>query len=133
MANDDFNDGRQNGDFKSKGPELLVDLADQIAVALKETLSLTAEQALQIGREIAERMAGHWGGQNVYFPMGLSYKLSQRDRQIFDEFNGTNHSDLARKYVVSLQWIYKIVKAVRQEEIARRQGVLFDNDNDKEE
>jgi Mor family transcriptional regulator len=125
MANDDFNDGRQNGDFKSKGPELLVDLADQIAVALKETLRLTGEQALQIGREIAERMAGHWGGQNVYFPMGLSYKLSQRDRQIFDEFNGTNHSDLARKYVVSLQWIYKIVKAVRQEEMARRQGDMF--------
>ncbi|WP_459741108.1 Mor transcription activator family protein [Pseudomonas aeruginosa] len=32
---------------------------------------------------------------------------------------------MARKYGVSLQWIYKIVKTVRQEEMARRQGALF--------
>jgi len=70
-------------------------------------------------------MAAHWGGQNIYFPMGLSYKLSQRDRQIYDDFTGANHSELARKYGVSLQWIYKIVKTVRQEEMARRQGAVF--------
>lgn len=39
--------------------------------------------------------------------------------------NGTNHSDLARKYGVSLQWIYKIVKTVRQEEMAKRQSDMF--------
>jgi Mor family transcriptional regulator len=112
-------------DFKSKGPELLVDLADQCAVALKEIAGLDVDAAAQVGREIADRMAAHWGGQNIYFPMGLSYKLSQRDRQIFDEFNGVNHSDLARKYRVSLQWVYKIVKTVRRAEIARRQSDLF--------
>jgi Mor family transcriptional regulator len=61
-------------------------------------------------------MAGHWGGQNIYFPMGLSYKLSQRDQAIYNEFNGINHSELARKHHVSLQWIYKIVKTVQKEE-----------------
>ncbi len=111
--------------FKSKGPELLVDLAQHAAAALVEMASLDRDKADQLGREIADRMAAHWGGQNIYFPMGLSLKLSQRDQQIYDEFNGTNHSDLARKYGVSLQWIYRIVKAVRQEEIARRQGALF--------
>ncbi|MHA6913036.1 Mor transcription activator family protein [Ralstonia pseudosolanacearum] len=111
--------------FKSKGPELLVDLAQHSAAALVELAALDSEKAEQLGREIANRMAAHWGGQNIYFPMGLSLKLSQRDQQIYDEFNGTNHSDLARKHGVSLQWIYKIVKAVRQEEITRRQGALF--------
>ncbi|RAS18902.1 Mor family transcriptional regulator [Microvirgula sp. AG722] len=112
-------------DFKSKGPELLVDLAQHTAVALTELLGIEPARAEQAGREIADRMAAHWGGQNIYFPMGLSYKLSQRDQQIYDAFNGTNHSDLARKYGVSLQWIYKIVKTVRQEETARRQGDMF--------
>jgi Mor family transcriptional regulator len=125
MADAAFQDARQNGDFKSKGPELLVDLAEQCSVTLRETAGMDKDKAEQVGREIAERMASHWGGQNIYFPMGLSYKLSQRDRQIFDDFNGANHSELARKYGVSLQWIYKVVKTVRQEEIARRQGDMF--------
>ncbi len=118
-------DARVQGDFKSKGPELLVDLAEQCSVALRETAGLDKDKAEQVGREIADRMAAHWGGQNIYFPMGLSYKLSQRDRQIYDDFTGANHSELARKYGVSLQWIYKIVKTVRLEETARRQGNLF--------
>lgn len=118
--------GRMNGEgFRSKGPELLVDLALQCAEALKECLSLAPEAAEQVGREIADRMASHWGGQNIYFPMGLSYRLSQRDRQIYDEFNGHNHSELARKYGVSLQWIYKIIKTVRREDMARRQSDMF--------
>jgi Mor family transcriptional regulator len=125
MSDAGFQDARQNGDFKSKGPELLVDLAAQCAVTLHEIAGLDKDKAEQVGREIAERMATHWGGQNVYFPMGLSYKLSQRDRQIYDDFTGDNHSDLARKYGVSLQWIYKVVKTIRQEEIKRRQGDMF--------
>ena len=111
--------------FKSKGPELLVDLADHVSFTLVELLAMDQDKARQVGVEIADRMAAHWGGQNIYFPMGLSYKLSQRDRQIYDDFTGANHSELARKYGVSLQWIYKIVKTVRQEEMARRQGALF--------
>lgn len=125
MSDAAFQDARLKGDFKSKEPELLVDLAEQCSVALRETAGMDKDKAEQVGREIADRMASHWGGQNIYFPMGLSYKLSQRDRQIYDDFTGSNHSELARKYGVSLQWIYKIVKTVRQEEMARRQGDMF--------
>lgn len=115
----------QKDDFKSKGPELLVDLADQCAAALKEMAGLEDEAAKQIGREVSDRMASHWGGQNIYFPMGLKLKLSQRDRQIYADFTGRNHSELARRWGVSLQWIYKIVKAMGEEEVARRQRPLF--------
>ena len=40
MAEAAFQDDRQKGDFKSKGPELLVDLAEQCSVALRETAGL---------------------------------------------------------------------------------------------
>ena len=70
-------------------------------------------------------MATHWGGQNIYFPMGLSYILSKRDRQIYAEFNGNNHSELARKYGISLQWVYKLIKTVHKEEMATRQQDMF--------
>lgn len=112
-------------EFRSKGPELLVDMAQHVALCLVELLGVDRDKADHAAQEIANRMAAHWGGQNIYFPMGLSYKLSQRDQQIYDEFNGDNHSDLARKYGCSLQWIYKIIKAVRQEEINSRQAGLF--------
>jgi len=112
-------------EFRSKGPELLIDLTEHIAAALGELVSMESSKAQHVAKEVADRMAAHWGGQNIYFPMGLSIKLSRRDRQIYDEFNGTNHSDLARKYGASLQWIYKIVKAVRKEEIARIQSDMF--------
>lgn len=117
--------GSAMSDFRSKGPELLVDLTEHVAASLVELVSMEDEAAKHVAREVTDRMAAHWGGQNVYFPMGLAGRLSRRDREIFEAFNGTNHSDLARRYSVSLQWIYKIVKAVKKDEIARRQADMF--------
>lgn len=114
-----------NDQFRSKGPELLLDLAQQVAHALGELIAVDQERAEHIGKAVAERMAAHWGGQNIYFPMGLTMKLSRRDRQIYDKFNGHNQNELAREFGVSVQWIYKIIKAVRKEEVARRQGDMF--------
>ncbi|WP_330166238.1 Mor transcription activator family protein, partial [Escherichia coli] len=73
------------------------------------------------------------GGQNVYFPMGMVWKVSQRDREIFREFNGRNHHELARKFGVSLQWVYSVVKRVRKEEISRLQGQLFEDDDEPDD
>ncbi|MCU1717439.1 Mor transcription activator family protein [Pseudomonas sp. 5P_3.1_Bac2] len=112
-------------DFRSKSPELLLDLTQHVAHALAELTALDASHAEQVASAVAERMAAHWGGQNIYFPMGLSIRLSRRDRQVYDKFNGHNQSELAREFGVSLQWVYKIIKAVRKEEIARRQVDLF--------
>jgi Mor family transcriptional regulator len=48
---------------------------------------------------------GALGWAECLFSHGTAGKLSRRDRQIYEEFNGTNQSDLARKWGVSLQWI----------------------------
>lgn len=116
--------------LKKKDLELLTDLSQQVAHMLVELATVPQDVAGAIGKEVADRMALHWGGQNLYFPMGKALKLSQRDRQIYAEFNGDNHSELARKFGLSLQWVYAIVKAVRQEEIDRRQGKLFGPSSD---
>ena len=58
------------------------------------------------------------------------WKVSQRDREIFLEFDGRNHHELARKFGVSLQWVYSVVKRVRKEELDRMQGKLFDGEPD---
>ncbi|MBB5017406.1 Mor family transcriptional regulator [Chitinivorax tropicus] len=106
--------------FRSKGPELLTDLAQHVAASLVELAKLDKDRSEQVGRVIADRMANHWGGQNIYFPMGLTQRTSDRDDQIYREFTGSNHAELARKYGVSLQWIYKIVKNKREQELAAK-------------
>ena len=57
--------------------------------------------------------------------MGLPIKLSRRDRQIYDKVNSHNQSELAHEFGGSLQWVYKIIKTVRKEDIARRQADMF--------
>lgn len=111
---------------RSKAPELLADLADHASATIIELLEVAPEIAADFGQALAERMADHWGGQGVYFPQGLTLKLSKRYMQIYQEFTGFNHSELAMKYRVSVQWIYSIIKRVHKEQVALRQRDIFD-------
>ncbi len=112
--------------FRSKGPELTVELAQHTSETVREIIDIEPAIADQIGQAVANRMMQVWGGQNVYFPMGMVWKVSQRDREIFREFNGRNHHELARKFGVSLQWVYSVVKRVRKKNwIGCRAGCLM--------
>lgn len=110
---------------KKEGPDLLVDLADHVAVTLIEMLQVPQHLAEHAGLEVADRIAAHWRGQHIYVPMGLAPKAYSRNRLIYEEFNGRNHSELARKHGVSLVWLYKIVKTVHKDEMAKRQPDMF--------
>uniref|UniRef100_UPI00358FAA76 Mor transcription activator family protein n=1 Tax=Escherichia coli TaxID=562 RepID=UPI00358FAA76 len=44
---------------------------------LTEIIDIEPEVADQIGQAVANRMMQVWGGQNVYFPMGMVWKVSQ--------------------------------------------------------
>ncbi|KFK92789.1 MULTISPECIES: Mor transcription activator family protein [unclassified Serratia (in: enterobacteria)] len=118
--------------FRSKGPELLVELAQHTAKIIREIIDIDPALAEQIGEAVANRMMQVWGGQNVYFPMGMIWKLGVRDREIFNAFNGRNHQELASQFHVSVQWIYSVVKRVKKEELDRMQGKLFDDEPDDE-
>jgi Mor family transcriptional regulator len=115
---------------RSRGPEVLIDLAQNVSRYLMELIELDQARAEHVGQEIANRMAGHWGGELIYFPIGTAIKISARDLAIWNDFTGDNHHELVRKYGVSLQWIYKIVKVMRQHD--RRQGRLFPDDEESE-
>lgn len=105
-------------------PELLADLADQVAAKLAEN-GIELERAADIGLAVAEHIRANWSGQSLYLPKGERYELSRRDMEIFERFNGTNHEPLAREYNLTVMRIYQIVKAVRAEMVRKRQGSLF--------
>lgn len=120
------------GELRSKGPELLLDLASHVAVQVKALCGVSPEKADAVGLAVADLMSCHWGGQLLYFPKGMARKLSARDQEIYARFNGFNHADLAREFDVSLQHVYRILKIVHAGEIASRQGGLF-SDSDEDE
>lgn len=105
-------------------PELLADLAVQVAMKVKE-YGIPEEKAADIGLAAAEHIRAHWSGQSLYLPKGDHYDISRRDIEIFEHFNGTNHEKLAREYNLTVMRIYQIVKAVRAEMVRKRQGALF--------
>jgi len=111
--------------YRSRGPELLIDLVDKTAQVLEQEAGLSPETARACAEAVGHQMRLEWGGQQVYFPKGAAVDISARDRQLYDEFDGHNHVHLARKYNMSVQWVYQRVKAVQAAEISRRQVNLF--------
>lgn len=111
--------------FEEKAPEVLADLARHVEAELIKSGKIDQEHAKQIGIEVAQTIAKNWGGEVIYIPRNLVLLLSERDRRIFNEFNGFNQRELSRKYKVSMQWIYRIVKRITKEEIAKRQIDMF--------
>ncbi|WP_140919155.1 Mor transcription activator family protein [Limnobaculum xujianqingii] len=111
--------------FRSKGPELLISLADLINHIAKEMLNLSDTQVQALSQEVALQVAQAWGGQLVYMPQGAQLETAKTHLEIFEAFNGKNHADVARKFGISLQSVYRIVKRVRKETLTKMQGDLF--------
>ena len=93
-----------------------------------------------LGPDLAHRLAAEFGGQTITIPLsdaareqlrrsgrtvdyGDGFMMLERtaeedaavDAAIRAEFNGCNHSELARFYRVSIQWVYRLMKQTRHE------------------
>ena len=111
----------------SRIPELLADLEAQACACLLSVAPVNKTTAQKISRQLANHLVANWRGQIIYFPRNHGGILDERDQQIYADFNGKNHQQLAKKYDIAVQQIYQIVKRVRQAEMAKRQIGLFDD------
>ena len=109
----------------NRTPELLTDLESQIKTHLLPEMD--AHRAHIISRKISQYLSHHWGGQLLYIPKNHGGQLDERDKQIYADFNGSNHAALAKKYDLAVQQIYKIIKIARQYDLTQRQQGLFDD------
>ena len=112
----------------SRIPELIADLEAQACACLLSVAPVDKPTALHISKQLARHITANWRGQIIYFPKNVGGELDERDKQIYAEFNGKNHQQLAKKYDLAVQQVYKIVKAVGQAEALKRQQGLFDDD-----
>lgn len=105
-------------------PEFLADIAATVGEALQRNGS-TEESAVKIGQETAEAVRKNYGGQLLYIPKGERYELSQRDLEIWNEFNGRNIQTLAAKHALSVPQMYRIIQRVGLLAKKRAQPDLF--------
>ena len=104
--------------------DILIDL-HQIAARLICSDGVSAERADDLAGRIAQEIRSAWGGQQIYIKKTDLAELSARNLDIYTEFNGSNHHQLAKKYGLAVPVIYRIIKTVQQQERDKRQHKLF--------
>ena len=104
--------------------ELLSDIALRVAEHAKE-FNLQEAAAEQLGWMIADHLAEQWGGHQMNFPKDVKFTLTKRDMEIYEQFKGTNHWQLAKAYSMSTRAIYKVIARVRKYYVDERQPSLF--------
>lgn len=105
--------------------ELLADVAAHAAEILLDH-NVAPDVAEQAGAAIADHLADNWGGQVVSIPKDFAYKLAQRDRLILGQFDGANHSELAKRYDMTERGIRKLLARAIQRQRDLFQGKLFE-------
>lgn len=55
-----------------------------------------------------------WGGQQLYIAKDTHLLINERYNRIYEDFTGSNHAELSKKYGLSLQRIYKIINNMRE-------------------
>ena len=106
-------------------PEVLADIARTVHEQLMARARLAHQEAAEIALVVAEHVRKNIGGVATYIPRGLSYELSLRDRQIWSEFKGDNHAELARKYDMTEMRVRQIIDRAARTDRAARQHKLF--------
>lgn len=110
----------------AKRHELLADVADQTARLLTQKHKLDPQAAAEVGNELADFLATHWNGTQVYINADAQYLLSKRDLEIFNRFKSPADADLlSREFGISFTRIYQINKRVLAAMRREKQPVLF--------
>lgn len=113
-------------ELTAKWPKALAELVDVLACELARggmALDLARAQA----RKLALVQAHYMGGRAYYIPTGDHLKAALRDRAIWDEFNGRNIDQLARRHGLSVPQVYAVVAEQRRLTRHRIQGDFFDH------
>ncbi|NJI07812.1 Mor transcription activator family protein [Aeromonas veronii] len=110
-------------ELTAKWPKALSELVDVLACELVRG-GMAQEHAKAQARKLALVQAHYMGGRAYYIPTGEHLKAALRDRAIWDEFNGRNIDQLARKHGLSVPQTYAVVAEQRGLVRTRIQGRL---------
>lgn len=110
--------------FPPNYPEVLEHIG-QILFRELCTHGVTREVSAEIAVGAVDSVGREFGGTQVYFPRGISYRLSQRDAEIFRKFKGDNYAQLAREFQLTEVRVRTIIKDCLEYERLVKQRQLF--------
>jgi Mor family transcriptional regulator len=113
--------------------ELLADVAETVAHRLIGQHGLAQDTAIDVGNDLADFLAGHWRGQNIYIVGDRPFKLNQRDWEIYRRMQRGNAHELAAEYKISFVRVHQIHKRCLAEARRRVQDDLFGPDEPSDE
>lgn len=114
-------------EVKQKDLELLQDINDFATEILKSTAGLSETDARKAAKKLSDAMRQAWGGNLIYFPKGTALDVTERDMQMWNDFNGTNHDVLVKRYGLCLQNVYKRLALVRNKVANEQQQDMFED------
>jgi len=109
-------------------PERLREMATCMFAQLldeQDLQALGADRLAQLAAQLTNTLSAELGGGNFYMHKAVAWRLSQRDRQLVNEFNGSNIPALAHRYRLTETRVRQIRAAAKAEEFQRRQPPLF--------
>lgn len=110
---------RQSSDStvkRCKFNEVLQDTIDSSADIIVSDLGLPADIAIKSAEIVVSRLQELAGGEGIYISKGYLWAVREEHRRIYMRFTGSNHTQLAHEFGVSVRHIYDVVKRVRQAE-----------------
>lgn len=113
-------------DSRKPATALLSDLSDHLCELAHDRLNIPKAMAKEFGDDVTMYLASLWGGQMLYIPKDMASQVLSRDAKIYAEFTGNNHAELARKYDLSLQHTYTIIKKEREKRSLKQKRLPID-------
>lgn len=86
---------------------------------------LTSNDKQRISNAVINCLSINYKLQNIYIPTAARINIAIRNAAILSDFTGHNHNELARKYAVSMQTIYKVIQRNRTGDRCKRNAPFF--------
>lgn len=93
-------------------PRTIVEMTEVVAAAFARA-GRSAHQAEEDAETAVRALSEYFGGRMFYLPMAKGESIAARDDRIWREFDGKNVKDLARKYGLSEQGVYRVLAKMR--------------------
>lgn len=96
---------------EKKRADFLIDLIIHTANLLRQELKLSEGDAEALGYKLTDSIRQIHGGSNIYIPKGMQMDVAIRQNGIIQDFRGSNHAELAKKYDCSEAYVYQVIRA----------------------
>lgn len=98
----------------------IMEMIDVVCSAFRHR-GKSQQQAEQDAQVAVEALYESYRGGQLYFPSSAATRTAALHERIYADFNGHNQAELSRKYRLSVQAVYRIIK--KQRELKRSQQV----------